>query len=92
VEQAGFQFAHRGLNDVFTCNIGGSARLIDYIFYSSGLSAEAVVTGQIDNRTILPSAAEPSDHIAVRACIAWGEPYEAAILSKVQRSDRRRGG
>ena len=69
--RAGFQFAHRGLADFFTCNIGGSARLIDYLFYSSGLHAEAAISSRIKDQTILPSAEEPSDHIALVARFAW---------------------
>ena len=69
--RAGFQFAHRGLADVFTCNIGGSARLIDYLFYSSGLHAEAAISSRIKDQTILPSAEELSDHIALEARFAW---------------------
>ena len=69
--RAGFQFAHRGLAEFFTCNIGGSARLIDYLFYSSGLHAEAAILSRINDQTILPSAEEPSDHIALVARFAW---------------------
>jgi len=69
--QAGLQHAHHHLADAFSCNIGGGARLIDYIFYSGAINAEAAVLRRIDNRTILPSAEEPSDHIAIMARIDW---------------------
>jgi len=69
--QAGFHFAHRECADVFTCNIGGRARLIDYLFHSPALSAEASIPRRIDDQTILPSAAEPSDHLAILAHFDW---------------------
>ena len=71
VLQAGLQYAHRDLPDVFSCNIGGSARLIDYLFFSRGINAQASVRRRIDGRTILPSAEEPSDHIAIVARVDW---------------------
>jgi endonuclease/exonuclease/phosphatase (EEP) superfamily protein YafD len=69
--QAGLQFAHRDFPRLFTCNIGGSARLIDYLFYSGQLRAEASLLRRIDNLTILPSLAEPSDHVPVMAHFRW---------------------
>lgn len=69
--QTGLQYAHQPLADVFTCNIGGSARLIDYLFYSRGLSAEASVLSTIDAQTILPSLEQPSDHVAIMARFEW---------------------
>jgi len=69
--KAGLQFAHHNVAHAFSCNIGGSARLIDYLFYSRGLKAEASVLRRIDAQTILPSAEEPSDHIAIMARFDW---------------------
>ena len=71
VLQAGLQYAHHDLLDVFSCNIGGSARLIDYLFYSGGVNAEASVLRRINGQTILPSAEEPSDHVAIMARVDW---------------------
>jgi len=70
-QQAGLQFAHQSLAEVFTCNIGAKARLIDYLFHSAGLSAQAAILRRIDDRTILPSAEEPSDHVAIMARCDW---------------------
>jgi len=67
------QYPHHNLADVYTCNIGSRARLIDYLFYSAGLSAEALVLSRIDDRTILPSAEEPSDHVPVMARFDWND-------------------
>jgi len=69
--QAGLEFSHRHLADVFTCNIGGSARMIDYLFYSRELSAEPSVLSRINAQTILPSAEQPSDHVAILARFEW---------------------
>ena len=51
VLQAGLQYAHHDLLDVFSCNIGGSARLIDYLFYSGGVNAKASVLRRINGQT-----------------------------------------
>jgi mRNA deadenylase 3'-5' endonuclease subunit Ccr4 len=69
--QAGLQYAHQNLANVFSCNIGGSARLIDYLFYSGELNAAGSVLRRIDAQTILPSAEEPSDHVAIMARVDW---------------------
>jgi CCR4-NOT transcription complex subunit 6 len=69
--QAGLQFPHNNLAAVFTCNIGGSARLIDYLFYSPRLSAEASVLSSIDAQSVLPSAEQPSDHVAIMSRFEW---------------------
>jgi len=71
--RAGMQYPHHNLADVYSCNIGSRARLIDYLFYSAGLSAEASVLNRIDDQTILPSAEEPSDHVPVMARFDWND-------------------
>lgn len=71
LQQAGLQYAHHDLADVFSCNIGGSARLIDYLFYSGKLNAQALVLSRIDAQTILPSAEYPSDHVPIMARFDW---------------------
>jgi mRNA deadenylase 3'-5' endonuclease subunit Ccr4 len=67
VSNAGLDFSHRGLPGVYTCNANARARMIDYLFYSSTLQAEALPLPVIDDRTVLPSAEQPSDHVPVRA-------------------------
>jgi len=69
--RAGMQYPHQNLADVYTCNIGGRARLIDYFFYSAGLTAQASVVRRIVDQTILPSAQEPSDHVPIMARFDW---------------------
>lgn len=72
IKRAGFEYAHRDLAGVVTCNVGGNARLIDYLFYSPALLADPVTPAPaIDESTILPSAEQPSDHIAILAKFAW---------------------
>ena len=71
LEQAGFQYAHRKRADVFTCNVGGSARMIDYLFYSPRLHADPIAPTRIDAQTRLPSAEQPSDHVAIMANFRW---------------------
>ena len=67
---AGFHYAHRGL-DVRTCNVGARARLIDYLFHSRELAAEPIMPAAIDDKTVLPSPEEPSDHVALTAAFDW---------------------
>jgi mRNA deadenylase 3'-5' endonuclease subunit Ccr4 len=50
-----------------TCNPNGRAKRIDYIFHTPNLLAEPVRLMEIDDLTPLPSADEPSDHLAVMA-------------------------
>jgi mRNA deadenylase 3'-5' endonuclease subunit Ccr4 len=71
VERAGLRYAHSGLTGAFTCNVNSDARMIDYIFASSALVAEPQLPPVIDDKTILPSAEQPSDHVPVMAKFDW---------------------
>jgi mRNA deadenylase 3'-5' endonuclease subunit Ccr4 len=71
MKQADFRYAHDGLDGVFTCNVGASARMIDYLFYSPSLHAAPMAPTRIDNQTVLPSAEQPSDHVAIMATFDW---------------------
>jgi endonuclease/exonuclease/phosphatase family metal-dependent hydrolase len=71
VERAGLRYAHSGLTGVFTCNVNFDARMIDYIFASSALMAEPQLPPVIDDKTILPSADQPSDHVPIMAKFDW---------------------
>jgi mRNA deadenylase 3'-5' endonuclease subunit Ccr4 len=63
---SGFVDAYAGREQA-TCNPNGRAKRIDYIFHTSGLTAEPARLMEIDNLTPLPSADEPSDHLAIMA-------------------------
>lgn len=71
LERAGFDYAHAGLAGVVTCNVNAEARMIDYLFHSSALRAEAQLPAPIDDKTILPSAEQPSDHVAILSQFTW---------------------
>jgi mRNA deadenylase 3'-5' endonuclease subunit Ccr4 len=71
LESAGFPYAHRELDEIFTCNVNQQARMIDYLVHSRSLRAEAIAPVKIDNQTILPSAEQPSDHVAILAKFSW---------------------
>jgi mRNA deadenylase 3'-5' endonuclease subunit Ccr4 len=66
----GFVDAYAGREQA-TCNPNGRANRIDYIFYTperaSNLIAEPAKLMEIDDLTTLPSADEPSDHLAIMA-------------------------
>jgi mRNA deadenylase 3'-5' endonuclease subunit Ccr4 len=70
-DQAGLRCAHAGLPGISTCNVNSDARMIDYLFYSSKLTADPALPERIDNRSILPSTEQPSDHLALSAKFSW---------------------
>lgn len=63
----------RGYGDAYepapqpTCNPHRRAARIDFIFSTSGLRATPEPVPAIDGDTLLPSAAEPSDHLPITA-------------------------
>jgi mRNA deadenylase 3'-5' endonuclease subunit Ccr4 len=63
---SGFVDAYAGREQA-TCNPNRRAKRIDYIFHTSGLRAEPARLMEIDDLTPLPSADEPSDHLALVA-------------------------
>jgi mRNA deadenylase 3'-5' endonuclease subunit Ccr4 len=67
---AGLDYAHRRLS-VATCNVKGEARMIDYLYHSTALCSEPDAPAPIDDRTILPSAEQPSDHVPLMARFTW---------------------
>ena len=71
IKDAGLRYAHAGLAGVSTCNVNADARMIDYLFYSSTLSAEPAMPERIDDATVLPSVEQPSDHVALLSRFAW---------------------
>jgi mRNA deadenylase 3'-5' endonuclease subunit Ccr4 len=71
IRETGLDYAHRELGAAATCNVNGQARMIDYLFHSAALRSEPEAPPPIDHSTILPSAEEPSDHVALIARFAW---------------------
>jgi mRNA deadenylase 3'-5' endonuclease subunit Ccr4 len=63
---SGFVDAYAG-REKATCNPNRRAKRIDYIFHTSGLRSEPAKLMEIDDLTPLPSAEEPSDHLALVA-------------------------
>jgi mRNA deadenylase 3'-5' endonuclease subunit Ccr4 len=68
---AGFDYTHRGLAQLGTCNVGGEPRMIDYLFYTGALRAQPRGIVAVDRHAVLPSAEAPSDHVPVVAEFAW---------------------
>jgi mRNA deadenylase 3'-5' endonuclease subunit Ccr4 len=64
----GFEDAYKG-QEQCTANPNRRAKRIDYIFHSPGLRARPAKLMEIDDFTPLPSATEPSDHLAIMATI-----------------------
>ena len=65
----GFVDAYHGAEQP-TCNPNQRAKRIDYIFHTAGLKAIPAKLTEIDDFTPLPSANEPSDHLAVLAMLS----------------------
>jgi mRNA deadenylase 3'-5' endonuclease subunit Ccr4 len=71
LRRAGFRYAHRNLPETYTCNVGGHAKMIDYLFHSSTLRTEPNPVCRIFDETPLPSAEQPSDHLPVVSKFYW---------------------
>ena len=71
IERAGFRYAHQNHAGVYTCNFNSKAKMIDYLFHSSTLVSEPQAIIVVDDQTVLPSAEEPSDHVAIVAQFDW---------------------
>ena len=71
IRQAGLDYAHRASENGATCNVHGDARMIDYIFYSHPLCSKPEAITPVHDLTVLPSAQQPSDHVAIVARFSW---------------------
>jgi endonuclease/exonuclease/phosphatase family metal-dependent hydrolase len=71
LQAAGLRDAYAAQHQAFTCNANQNARRIDFLFHSSDLVAEPTDLPIIDNNTPLPSAEQPSDHLAISARFDW---------------------
>jgi mRNA deadenylase 3'-5' endonuclease subunit Ccr4 len=71
LQNAGFQYAHAGLAQTYTCKVNGEVKMIDYLFYSPEFCAEPQSVVQISDQTVLPSAEQPSDHVPIVARFSW---------------------
>jgi mRNA deadenylase 3'-5' endonuclease subunit Ccr4 len=70
---SGFAFSHAGCAPAATCNSNRRAKMIDFVFHDRALRAEPVALPVVDDHTPLPGPAQPSDHVAVLARLAWRE-------------------
>jgi mRNA deadenylase 3'-5' endonuclease subunit Ccr4 len=68
---AGFAFAHSSQPQIRSCVANGKAQLIDYIFHTGTLKSRPVEPPEIQDSTPLPSADQPSDHLALVAEMDW---------------------
>lgn len=63
----GYGTSHSGAVQRPTCNPNGAAKTVDYLCHRPGLRSVPLPLPAIDDRTPLPSATQPSDHLAVIA-------------------------
>jgi mRNA deadenylase 3'-5' endonuclease subunit Ccr4 len=68
---AGFDYAHRLLPGIYTCNSDRQAKLIDHLFFRGPLDPDPIRPPVIDSRTPLPSLDWPSDHLPLLARFNW---------------------
>ncbi len=73
LRQAGFQYAHAGRPHVRSAVANRHASLIDYLFHSRGLRARPIDPPPVSDASVLPSAGQPSDHLALLAEFEWVE-------------------
>lgn len=74
VLEAGLLDAYSHLDQAFTCNSNHKAKRIDYLFHTLDLKATPRELPAIDANTPLPSAEQPSDHLAITADFDWKAP------------------
>lgn len=68
---AGLEHAHGAWPRMYTCNSNATAKTIDYLFHSAALCATPQPVSPVDDRTPLPGADHPSDHVPVEARFEW---------------------
>jgi endonuclease/exonuclease/phosphatase family metal-dependent hydrolase len=71
LQHTGFQYAHAGLAQAYTCKVNSEVKMIDYLFHSAEFRAEPERVVQISDQTVLPSAEQPSDHLPIVARFFW---------------------
>ena len=67
LKAAGYRPSHNGEVQGHTCNPNGVAKTIDYLCHTAALNSSPLPLPPIDDLTPLPSAEQPSDHLAVLA-------------------------
>ena len=73
MRNAGYAFAHADRPHVRSAVANGRAKLIDYLFHTVGLRARAIDPPPVRDDTKLPSAEQPSDHLALVAEFDWAD-------------------
>jgi protein angel len=71
--EAGFRYSHEGFPVTPTWKGDAEGKMIDYLFYSPTLRAEPLPLPSISDQAALPSAEQPSDHLAVASRFYWNE-------------------
>jgi mRNA deadenylase 3'-5' endonuclease subunit Ccr4 len=69
--KAGLAFAHAGRPHVRSAVANRRASLLDYLFYSATLCCRPLDPPPVSDGTLLPSAEQPSDHLALMAEFDW---------------------
>jgi mRNA deadenylase 3'-5' endonuclease subunit Ccr4 len=73
LRQAGWIDVYRDRQHMRTCISNRRARRIDYLWHTAELCSRPLPVRSISDQTVLPSAEEPSDHLAISAWFDWAE-------------------
>jgi mRNA deadenylase 3'-5' endonuclease subunit Ccr4 len=73
---AGFNFAHAGRPYIRSAVVNRKAALLDYLFDTKELVARPIDPPQVAASEVLPSAEQPSDHLALAAEFDWQDEGE----------------
>jgi endonuclease/exonuclease/phosphatase family metal-dependent hydrolase len=73
MRDAVYSFAHADRTCRRSAVANGRAKLIDYVFHTTGLRARAIDPPVVTDDTKLPSPDQPSDHLALVAEFDWAE-------------------
>jgi hypothetical protein len=84
--KAGHEFAHAGQPGVRSAAVNGRASLLDYLFHTGELPARPINPSFVRGVQALPSADQPSDHLAHLAGFEWPDG------SSVKSTSRREAG
>jgi endonuclease/exonuclease/phosphatase family metal-dependent hydrolase len=69
--QADFEYAHAGRRCVRSAVVNRRASLIDYLFYTEVFATRPIDPPPVSDGMVLPSAEQPSDHLALAAEFEW---------------------
>jgi mRNA deadenylase 3'-5' endonuclease subunit Ccr4 len=68
---AGYHDAYAGLDHLKTNNAHGHPQRVDFLLHTVSLRSQPTAIPEVTAETLLPSATQPSDHLAIKAVFDW---------------------